>query len=100
MANQARNGTANCRLPASADLHFPSFPSNGAPCWEILGLEWNRVDLQRQTAWLNQAKNGTPRGVPLNKDAVAVLRAQTGKHPQFCSTFLGKPIKANMSNKD
>lgn len=36
----------------------------------------------------------------MNKDAVAVLRAQTGKHPQFCSTFLGKPIKANMSNKD
>jgi integrase len=31
---------------------------------EITSLEWNRVDLQRKTAWINQTKNGTPRGVP------------------------------------
>ena len=73
--------------------------ATGCRAREILGLEWNRVDLQRQTAWLNQTKNGTPRGVPLNKDAVAVLREQVGKHPQFCFTFRGEPIKANVSNK-
>jgi len=32
---------------------------------EITGLKWNRIDLERQTAWLNQTKNGTPRGVPV-----------------------------------
>lgn len=73
--------------------------ATGCRAREILDLEWNRVDLQRQTAWLNQTKNGTPRGVPLNRDAVAVLREQIGQHPQFCFTYRGKPIKANVSNK-
>lgn len=44
--------------------------TTGCRAREILGLEWNRVDLQRKTAWINQTKNGTPRGVPLNRDAV------------------------------
>lgn len=73
--------------------------ATGCRAREILDLEWNRVDLQRQTAWLNQTKNGTPRGVPLNRDAVAVLREQIGQHSQFCFTYRGKPIKANVSNK-
>jgi integrase len=61
-------------------------------------LEWNRVDLERKTAWLNQTKNGTPRGVPLNRDAIAVLREQIGKHPQFCFSFRGKPIRWQITN--
>lgn len=73
--------------------------ATGCRAREILDLEWNRVDLQRHTAWLNQTKNGTPRGVPLNRDAVAVLREQIGQHSQFCFTYRGKPIKANVSNK-
>ena len=73
--------------------------ATGCRAREILDLEWNRVDLQRHTAWLNKTKNGTPRGVPLNRDAVAVLCEQIGKHPQYCFTFRGEPIKANISNK-
>lgn len=72
--------------------------ATGCRAREILGLEWNRVDLQRKTAWINQTKNGTPRGVPLNRDAVAVLRGQIGKHPLFCFTFRGEPIKRNVAN--
>jgi integrase len=72
--------------------------ATGCRAREILGLEWNRVDLQRKTAWINQTKNGTPRGVPLNRDAVTVLREQIGKHSQFCFTFRGTPIKRNISN--
>lgn len=72
--------------------------ATGCRAREILGLEWDRVDLRRGTAWLNQTKNGTPRGVPLNRDAVAVLKEQVGKHPRFCFTFKGEPIKANVSN--
>jgi integrase len=72
--------------------------ATGCRSREILGLEWNRVDLQRKTAWLNQTKNGTPRGVPLNRDAVTVLREQIGKHSRFCFTFRGEPIKRNISN--
>lgn len=72
--------------------------TTGCRAREILGLEWNRVDLQRKTAWINQTKNGTPRGVPLNRDAVAVLREQIGKHSLFCFTYRGEPIKRNISN--
>ena len=73
--------------------------ATGCRAREILGLEWCRVDLNRGTAWLNQTKNGTPRGVPLNRDSLAVLEDQVGKHPQFCFTYRGEPIKANVSNK-
>ena len=48
--------------------------ATGCRASEITGLEWERADLARNTAWLNQTKNGTPRGVPLNVDAVQVLR--------------------------
>ena len=45
---------------------------------EILGLTWERVDLAKDLGLnaritLYDTKNGEPRGVPLNKDAVAVL---------------------------
>jgi integrase len=73
--------------------------ATGCRAREILGLEWKRVDLARQTAWLNLTKNGTPRGVPLNRNAVSVLEEQIGKHPQYCFTYRGEPIKANISNK-
>ena len=66
--------------------------ATGCRAREITGLEWNRVDLQRKTTWLNQTKNGTPRGVPLNYDAIVVLEEQLGKHEQFCFTYQGKPI--------
>lgn len=66
--------------------------ATGCRASEIRGLEWNRVDLERGTAWINQTKNGTPRGVPLNSDAISVLKEQVGKHPSFCFTYRGNPI--------
>lgn len=72
--------------------------ATGCRASEITGLEWDRVDLSRNTAWLNQTKNGTPRGVPLNVDAVQVLREQLGKHSRFCFTHQGEPIRWQLSN--
>lgn len=72
--------------------------ATGCRAREITGLEWERVDLDRQTAWLNQTKNGTPRGVPLNRDAIDVLKAEQGKHPRYCFTFKGTPIRWGVSN--
>lgn len=72
--------------------------ATGCRASEITGLEWNRVDLERRTAWLNQTKNGTPRGVPLNRDAIAVLEEQRGEHPQFCFTYRGEPIRWDVTN--
>ena len=72
--------------------------ATGCRAREIAGLEWSRVDLKRGTAWLDQTKNGTPRGVPLNRDAVAVLEGERGKHEQYCFTFRGKPIRYELTN--
>jgi integrase len=47
---------------------------------------------------LNQTKNATPRGVPLNRDAVAVLEAERGKHPVFCFTYRDEPIAWELTN--
>ena len=72
--------------------------ATGCRAREIAGLEWNRVDLARRTAWLNQTKNGTPRGVPLNEDAVSVLESLKGQHRRFCFTYRGKPIRWELTN--
>lgn len=72
--------------------------ATGCRAREITGLEWRRVDLERQTAWLDQTKNGTPRGVPLNADAVAVLQGEAGKHDRYCFTYNGEPIRWELTN--
>jgi integrase len=72
--------------------------ATGCRAREIAGLEWDRVDLARQTAWLNRTKNGTPRGVPLNRDAVVVLEAERGKHRQYCFCYRGQPIRWELTN--
>ena len=72
--------------------------ATGCRAREITGLEWDRVDLKRATAWIDRTKNGTPRGVPLNRDAIAVLKAERGKHPVFCFTFRGEPIGWEVTN--
>jgi len=72
--------------------------ATGCRAHEIRELEWSRVDLDRATAWLNKTKNGTPRAVPLNADAIAILRLQQGKHPQSCFTYNGNPIRWDLTN--
>jgi integrase len=72
--------------------------ATGCRASEITGLEWKRVDLDRKTAWLNQTKNGTPRGVPLNEDAIEVLREQIGKSLTHCFTFRGERWKWQVTN--
>jgi integrase len=42
---------------------------------ELLALEWEHVDLKRQTAYLPDTKNGDARTVPLSTRAVAILAA-------------------------
>ena len=86
-----------CCAPHLADVVRYAL-ATGCRASEITGLEWERVDLARNTAWLNQTKNGTPRGVPLNVDAVQVLREQIGKHPRFCFTHMAEPIRWQLSN--
>jgi integrase len=64
----------------------------------VVGLEWSQVDLERQCAWIHpdQAKARKAIPVPLNADALSVIRRQIGKHPTRVFTLNEKPVtKAN-----
>jgi len=64
----------------------------------VTKLEWSQVDLSRRVAWIHadQSKSGKAIGIPLNNEAVVVLRQQLGKHSLRVFTYRGKPVlKAN-----
>lgn len=60
----------------------------------VASLEWNQVDLDRRIAWIHadQAKGRRIITVPLNADAVALLREQQGQHPRWVFVRDGKPV--------
>jgi len=66
----------------------------------VLGMRWPNVDLERRTAWVHadEAKGGTAIGVPLNDEAIAVLREEIGKHCDYVFTFRRRPL-ANANTK-
>lgn len=57
-------------------------------------LQWDQVDMTRGVAWIHpdQAKAGRAIGVPLNEDAMSVLRRQVGEHPVYAFTYKGSPV--------
>lgn len=64
----------------------------------VVNLAWSQVALDRQCAWIHadQAKAKKAIPVPLNNDAVQVVRQQIGKHSTRVFTYKGKPVtKAN-----
>jgi integrase len=66
----------------------------------VTGLEWSQVNLGRRIAWIHpdQAKSRKAIGVPLNAEAILVLRRQMGKHPRFVFTHRGRPVR-NVNTK-
>jgi integrase len=60
----------------------------------VLELTWPDVDMERRTAWVHadEAKGGESIGVPLNDEAMAVLREELGKHPLRVFTYKGRPV--------
>jgi len=64
----------------------------------VVKLDWSQVDLNRRCAWIHadQAKARKAIPVPLNAEAVLMLRQQEGKHPDWVFTYRGKSVtKAN-----
>jgi integrase len=61
----------------------------------VTHLEWSQIDMQRKIAWIHadQAKSEKTIRVPLNQDAINVLREQIGKHTTRVFTYRGKPIE-------
>ena len=62
----------------------------------VLGLEWQQVNLAQRHAWIHgwQSKNRRPISVPLNEAALAVLKRQEGKHSTRVFTFRGRPLNS------
>jgi len=60
----------------------------------VTGLEWSQVDLGRRIAWIHpdQAKARKAIAVPLNAEAVLLIRKQIGRHTRFVFSYRGKPI--------
>lgn len=61
----------------------------------VTGLLWTQVELVRRLAWIHpdQAKARKAIAVPLNAEAVLIVRRQAGKHPTHVFSYLGKPIR-------
>lgn len=60
----------------------------------VTGLMWQQVDLANRRAWVHpdQAKARKAIPVPLNDDALAIVRRQLGKHRDLVFTFRGAPV--------
>ena len=60
----------------------------------VTGLQWSQVDLIRRLAWVHpdQAKARRAISVPLNADAVLIVRKWMGLHPTHVFSFNGRPI--------
>lgn len=56
-------------------------------------LEWSQVDLKQCLVWIypDQAKARKSIGVPLNAEALSVLRGRLGQHDRYVFTWHGKP---------
>jgi len=55
----------------------------------VVNLEWSQVDLDRRRAWIHadQAKARKAIPVPLNAEAILILRQQLGKHRTRVFTY-------------
>ena len=60
----------------------------------VVGLKWADVDLVRRRVVVHadEAKGRRNLKVPLTDEAMAIIRAQIGKHLQYVFTYLAKPI--------
>jgi integrase len=68
--------------------------ATGLRAANVTGLQWKQVDLTRQLAWVHpdQAKGRRAIAVPLNSEAMALVRKQVGKHSTYVFSFRGQPV--------
>lgn len=68
--------------------------ATGLRAGNVSHLEWSQVDMQRRCAWIHadQAKGKRAISVPLNDDALAIIRSQLGKDRAYVFIYNGKPV--------
>ncbi len=82
-------------LPSHLNLVVRFSLATGLRKSNVTELKWEQVDVIRRLAWIHadQAKAGNSISVPLNDDALSVVRGQIGKHDEYVFTYRGKPIQ-------
>lgn len=60
----------------------------------VTGLQWGEVDLIKGHALIHPDQSKTKKAipVPLNSDALEILKRQRGKHPTYVFTYQGNPV--------
>ena len=68
--------------------------ATGLRASNVTGLQWQEVDLKKGHTYIHpdQAKTKKAISVPLNVNALSVLNARKGKHPQYVFTYKDMPI--------
>ncbi len=68
--------------------------ATGLRASNVTGLLWSQVDLVKRLAWIHadQAKARKAIPVPLNSEAVGLIRKQLGRHQAHVFSYRGKPI--------
>jgi len=69
--------------------------ATGLRASNVRGLQWQNIDLMKCHAWIHpdQAKTKKAISVPLNEDALTVLKARLGTHPEYVFTYHEHPVK-------
>lgn len=60
----------------------------------VTQLKWNEINLDKKHALIHADESKSKRSipVPLNKQAIAILKAQLGKNPTYVFTYNGNPV--------
>ena len=68
--------------------------STGLRRANVTGLQWTQVDLGQRLAWIHpdQAKARKAIAVPLNAQAILLIRKQIGKHDTHVFSYRAKPV--------
>jgi integrase len=73
--------------------------TTGARRGELLGLRWNDIDFERQTAYVQTTKNGQPKVLPLTDDVIKELTKFRQQDSSLIFNSEIKPDKAFCFNK-
>jgi len=73
--------------------------TTGARRGELLGLRWNDIDFERQTAYVQTTKNGQPKVLPLTNDVINELTRFKQQDNSLIFNSKVKPDKAFCFNK-
>jgi integrase len=86
------------KLAKALPLHLADMAkftvATGLRMRNVTHLTWDCVDLKRRHVWIpgSRAKAGKPIPVPLNSDAIEILKRWQGQHETRVFVFRGKPV--------